>query len=107
MTKKKAKEKEKTGSWAKRLVISTVVALVAVQIVLANSLVGKGREIRQLTNEREQVKSDILALENEIAEASALNTVRAKAEKMGMRVGKVEFLKPLSLARAASIEETP
>lgn len=89
---KKTKSRlQRTGGWA-------LFALIVAQVILANSLVAKGREINRLIAEREQLRAEVVSLENEIAQASSLAAIRQEAEKLGMGPGSIEFLPPPPLA---------
>lgn len=94
----KQKEQNKTG--LKKFIIVVSLVLIVVQVVLANSLVARGKEIRQLTKEREQLREEISTFENEVAQASSLTTIRRRARELGMEPGKIEFLPPPPLAAA-------
>lgn len=93
---KQEKAKASTPKWAVVLLFTLLVT----QVVLANSLVTKGQEINQLTADREQLRAEVVSLENEAAQVSSLAVIRREAKKLGMRPGKVEFLPPPSLATA-------
>jgi len=96
----KKKKHEKAKASAPKWAVLLLFTLLVIQVVLANSLVTKGREINQFTAEREQLRAAIVSLENEVAQVSSLVVIRRKAKKLGMRPGKVEFLPPPSLASA-------
>lgn len=93
---KQEKAKTSTPKW----VVVLLFTLLVIQVILANSLVTRGREVNQLTAEREQLRAAIVSLENEVAQVSSLAVIHRKARKLGMRPGKVEFLPPPSLASA-------
>lgn len=94
--KKKGKSKNNTPKW----VVILIFILLIIQVALANSLVTKGKEINQLSVEREKLRAEIVSLENKVAQASSLSSIRQRARKLGMKMGKVEFLPPPSLASA-------
>jgi hypothetical protein len=83
---------------SQRLLVIMVLALVAVQVALVNSLVAGGREIKRFEVERKRLRSDIVLLENKVAQASSLTTIRKKARELGMVLGKVDFLPAPSVA---------
>ena len=89
-------EEKKTGP--RKLIIGVFFVLLIVQVALSNSLVSRGREINELSSGREELLGDIVMLENELARTSSLATIREGAKELGMRPGKIEFLKPPPLA---------
>lgn len=105
MVKKEKDKKVKTGP--RKFIAGIFFVLVVVQVVLANSLVTRGRGINQLSAEREQLQAEISSLENEVAQASSLTTIRRKAEELGMELGKIEFLPPPPLASASADKSAP
>lgn len=90
--------KEKTGF--RKLILGAIFALLVIQVVLANSMVTRGREISKLTAERGKLLEEISTLENAVAQAASLAVIRQKAEELGMGPGKIEFLPPPPLASA-------
>lgn len=100
-----AGKKTKTG--LRKFIIGMLLVLFVIQAVLANSLVTRGREINQLSAEREQLQAEISSLENEVAQASSLTTIRRKAEELGMELGKIEFLPPPPLASVSADKSAP
>jgi len=96
MVKREKDKKAKTGP--RKFIAGIFFVLVVIQVVLANSLVTRGRGINQLSAERERLQAEINSLENEVAQTSSLTTIRQKAEELGMGPGKVKFLPPPPLA---------
>jgi len=84
----------------KKILAGLFFLIVLAQVVLANSLVSKGSETRSLLEGRELLRSEILALDNQIARASSLGVIRKKAEKMGMGPARLQFLPPPPVALA-------
>lgn len=74
--------------------------IIVAQVVLANSMVSKGRQMKDLSRQKEELQSELLQLENRIAQASSLAVIRAQAEKLGMKRGKLHFLPPQPVAFA-------
>lgn len=116
MNKEKKKRKLKTKRDAsqevkkagpRKLVIVVFFVLLVIQVALANSLVSRGREINELSDKREEFLADIVTLENELARASSLAAIREGAEELGMRPGKIEFLKPPPLASVSEGAKIP
>lgn len=100
MTKAKKEKEKKNKSRLQRVAWWAVFVLIVIQVILANSLVTKGREINRLVSEREQLRAEVISLENKIAQASSLTAVRQGAEGLGMGPGSIEFLPPPPLAAA-------
>ncbi len=73
-------------------------ATIVAQVVLTNSLVTKGRRMDELAVEKEVLQSRLLELDNQIAQASSLSSIREKAKEMGMRPGKLKYLPPQPVA---------
>ncbi|NIT04323.1 hypothetical protein GTO10_05390 [Candidatus Saccharibacteria bacterium] len=71
---------------------------VAAQVVVANSLVSKGRRMDELVLERKRLESQLLDLENKIAQASSLSAIKEKAESLGMKPGSLQYLPPAPVA---------
>lgn len=94
------KKEEKPKTSLRKFIIGIFLVIVVIQVFLANSLVTRGREINQLSAEREQLRAEITSLENGVAQASSLATIQRKARELGMGPGKVEFLPPPPLASA-------
>lgn len=92
--------KEKTKNSPRKFIAGIFFVLVVIQVVLANSLVTRGRGINQLSAERERFQAEISSLENEVAQTSSLTTIRQKAEEVGMGPGEIKFLPPPPLASA-------
>lgn len=88
--------KEKSGF--RKLILGAIFALLVIQVVLANSMVTRGREIKKLTLEREKLRGEIIALENAVAQSASLAVIRQKAGELGMEPGRIEFLPPPPLA---------
>jgi hypothetical protein len=84
---------QKMAGWA-------LFILIVAQVVLANSLVSKGREINRLISERERLRAEVVSLENNVARASSLTAIRQEAEGLGMVPGSIEFLPPPPIAAA-------
>lgn len=74
--------------------------IILAQVILSNSLVSGGRRMEELTREKERLSSQLLELENQIAQASSLTAIREKAEKLGMKPGKLQYLPPQPVALA-------
>lgn len=92
------KNRGKTGF--RKLILGAIFALLVIQVVLANSMVTRGREIKRLTAERGKLLEEISTLENAVAQAASLAIIRQKAEELEMGPGKIEFLPPPPLAAA-------
>ena len=84
----------------KKIFVITFFIILLAQAILVNSLASKGRETQQLLSEKEQLESQLLELENEIAKASSLEEIRVQARKMGMKPGKLQYLPPAPVALA-------
>jgi hypothetical protein len=95
MTREKDQHTEKDG---RRGWVWLLFVFVVVQVILANSLVARGKEIRELATKRDGLRADIVLLENEIARASSLAAVQQGAEALGLKPGTIEFLPPPPLA---------
>lgn len=100
-----AGKKAKTGP--RKFIAGIFFVLVVIQVVLANSLVTRGRGINQLSAERERLQAEISSLENEVAQTSSLTTIRQKAKELGMGPGEIKFLPPPPLASAAADKSAP
>ncbi len=94
------KGKKKTRSNTPKWLFGLTFILIVVQVILANSLVTKGKEINQLNTQRKKIQAEIVSLENRVSQVSSLAIIRQKARQMGMKPGKVEFLPPPSIASA-------
>ncbi len=91
-------EKEEIAVDNRRRWFWVLFAFIVIQVILANSLVSRGREINELVAERDRLRAGVVLLENEIARASSLTAVRQGAETLGLKPGTVEFLPPPPLA---------
>jgi len=74
--------------------------LIVANVFLNNSVVNKGRELKDLQVQKGVLESQLRELENQIAQASSLNTVRKEALQMGMVAGKLYLLRPVPVALA-------
>jgi len=74
--------------------------LIGANVFLNNSVVNKGRDLEGLRVEKVSLESRLRELENEISQASSINTIREEALHMGMVVGKLYFLPPVPVALA-------
>lgn len=74
--------------------------LVVLNFFLNNSVVDKGRKLKDLQAQKRTLESQLRELENQIAQASSTNTIREEALKMGMVVGKLYPLPPVPVALA-------
>jgi len=82
---KKAKNQRKGSSKILTLVgTSSVIVLFILQLFLANSLSSKGREIKRLESEKENLLGEQNALNGTLAALGSLDRVRADALKIGM-----------------------
>ncbi len=85
----------------KTLIITTMfVALGIANVFLNNSVVAKGKELEGLRVQKADLELQLREIENQIAQASSLNTIRESAIKMGMVAGKLYFLPPVPVALA-------
>ncbi|MEX0587309.1 MAG: hypothetical protein WD940_00160 [Patescibacteria group bacterium] len=78
----------------------TIFLLIVLNFFLNNSLVDKGRELKDLQARKGALESQLRELDNQIAQASATSTIREEALKMGMVVGKLYPLPPVPVALA-------
>ncbi len=83
-----------------KIFIGSTIVLVFVMVFLNNSLASKGREVDELMEQRKALESQLLELDNRIAQASSLGIIREEAEKLGMVPGKLQFLPPAPVALA-------
>ena len=83
-----------------KILTALILLLVGANVFLNNSVVNKGKELEGLRVERVSLESQLRELENEISQASSINTIRAEALHMGMVVGKRYFLPPVPVALA-------
>jgi Tfp pilus assembly protein PilO len=83
-----------------KILIALILLLIGANVFLNNSVVNKGQELESLRNEKGSLESRLRELENQIAQASSLNTIRQEALRMGMVVGKLYFLPPVPVALA-------
>lgn len=67
-------------------------------VFLNNSLASKGRELDELFEQKRILESQLLELDNQIAQASSLSVIREEATKLGMVPGKLHFLPPAPVA---------
>ena len=74
--------------------------LVVANVFLNNSVVNKGRELKDLQVQKGVLESQLRELESQIAQSSSLNTVRKEALRMGMVAGKLYLLRPVPVALA-------
>jgi len=69
-------------------------------IALANSSVSKGQEVEKLLGERERLRSELLDLDNQLAQSSSLAVIREQAQQLGMGPGQLQILPPTPVALA-------
>jgi peptidoglycan hydrolase CwlO-like protein len=83
-----------------KILTALIFLLVVANVFLNNSVVNKGRKLKDLQVQRGVLESQLRELENQIAQASSLNTVREEALRMGMVTGKLYLLRPAPVALA-------
>lgn len=84
----------------KKVFVGLFFLTVLANIVLANSLVSRGKEMEKLLTQRNQLRSELSDLENQLARTSSLVVIKEQAEKLGMSVGQLQFLPPQPVALA-------
>lgn len=70
-------------------------------IALANSSVSKGREMEKLSAQRDSLRSELLGLDNKLAEAASISMIKGKARNLGMGPGRLQILPPAPVALVA------
>jgi regulatory protein YycI of two-component signal transduction system YycFG len=83
-----------------KIISAFIFLLIVANVFLTNSVVNKGRELKDLQVQKGSLESQLRELENQIAQASSLNTVREEALRMGMVAGKLYLLPPVPVALA-------
>ena len=83
-----------------KILSAIIFLLIVANFFLNNSFVAKGRELEELRIRKGTLESQLRELENQIAQASSLNTIRQEALRMGMVAGKLYFLPPVPVALA-------
>ncbi len=81
-----------------KIFIGITVGMFLLMIFLNNSLASRGRELESLIEQKRVLESQLLELDNQIAEASSLSVIRKEAAKLGMVPGKLHFLPPAPVA---------
>lgn len=90
-----------TAKMLNGFLLGFLVVIGGAQLILANNLSEKGKEIRRMEAERENLLREKSFLKSRIAELGSLERVRSEAEKaLGMKEGKgtSEFLVPPRVA---------
>lgn len=83
-----------------KIFIGITVVMFLSMIFFNNSLASRGRELDGLMEQKRILESQLLELDNQIAEASSLGVIRKEAAKLGMVPGKLHFLPPVPVALA-------
>lgn len=84
----------------KKIFVGFFLILILAQVVLANSLVSQGKEMEKLMRQRNEIRSQLSNLENQIAQVSSLSVIKDQAQKLGMAPGQLHFLPPVPVALA-------
>lgn len=83
-----------------KIIIASIILFAVVNVFANNSLVAKGKELESLQAQKANLELQLREIENQIAKASSLNTIREGALKMGMIAGELYFLPPVPVALA-------
>jgi len=84
------------------LILVLIVALGTAQLVLANEMSTEGQRVRELEEQKAQLKREVRMLKKDVAALGSLDRIQREAERLGFvsNPQAFEYLSPPKLAQA-------